>query len=136
MIRRPGKLYVKRDFQPKVGTETALSKFYSMRSTLFRRRDSPAAVGVCALGSTEAPWSLALFSPSPRWRRSAALRRDPSEPSEGSGERSPHQTGPDPHPGAATAPPGLHPPLRPRDTVPEAPQARYGLARGPSRGLE
>ncbi|MEJ1286130.1 HMG box domain containing 4 [Cricetulus griseus] len=54
-----------------------------MRSTLFPQCDSPAAVGVCALGSTEAPWPLALFSPSPRWRPSAALRRDPSEPSEG-----------------------------------------------------
>lgn len=107
-----------------------------MRSTLFRRRGSPAAVGACALGSTEAPLLLALFSPSPRWRSSAALRRDPSEPSEGSGERSPHQTRPDPHPGAATAPPGLRPPLRPPDTVREALQARRGLAQGPSRELE
>ncbi|TEA32113.1 hypothetical protein DBR06_SOUSAS6610027, partial [Sousa chinensis] len=47
-----------------------------------------------------------------RWRRSAALRRDPNEPSEGSGERSPHEAELGPHPQAAVAPPRHHPPPR------------------------
>lgn len=110
---------------------SASSAAHSMRSALFRRR-----AGVCALGSTEAPWPLALFSPSPRWRRSAAPRRDPGEPSEGSGERSPHEAGPGPDQEAAAAPPHRHPPPGARDTTPGASQARRGLAQGPSRGLE
>lgn len=107
-----------------------------MRSALLVERDSPSGARVCALGSTEAPWPLALFSPSPRWRRSAALRRDPGEPSEGSGERRPQETGLDPHPEGAAAPPRRHLPPWARDTTSGVPQARRGLPQGPSRGLE
>uniref|UniRef100_A0A667GY41 HMG-box containing 4 n=1 Tax=Lynx canadensis TaxID=61383 RepID=A0A667GY41_LYNCA len=66
-----------------------------MRSALRQERESPSRAGACALGSTEAPWPLALFSPSPRWRRSAALRRDPGEPSEDcfDGDHSSEDTG-------------------------------------------
>lgn len=96
----------------------------------------PFPSGVCALGSTEAPWPLALFSPSPTWRRSAALRRDPGEPSEGSDERSPHEAELGPHSQAAAAQPCRYPPPLARDTVPRAPRACRGLAQGPSRGLE
>lgn len=92
---------------------SASGALLSMHSALCQERDSPSPAGACALGSTEAPWPLALFSPSPRWRRSAALRRDPGEPSEGSGERSPHEAGLGPLPEAAAAPPRLHPPLGP-----------------------
>ncbi|XP_054941678.1 LOW QUALITY PROTEIN: intestine-specific homeobox [Physeter macrocephalus] len=71
---------------------------------------------ICAT-STQGPDILSLVellsSPGEgRWRRSAALRRDPSEPSEGSGERSPHEAELGPHPQAAVAPPRHHPPPR------------------------
>lgn len=106
-----------------------------MRSALVHERDARPRAGVCALGSTEAAWPLALSSP-PRWRRSAALRRDPSEPSEGSGERSPREAARGPLPEVAAAPARRPPPPGARDTAPGAPQARRGLARAPSRGLE
>ncbi|CAN0304577.1 unnamed protein product [Rangifer tarandus platyrhynchus] len=55
---------------------------------------------------------VVAVNPFYRWRRSAALRRDPGEPSEGSGERSPHEAELGPHPQAAAAPPSRHPPPR------------------------
>jgi hypothetical protein len=61
-------------------------------------------------------------------------RRDPGEPSEGSGERNPHETGPGLHPEAAAALPRHRLPLGSRDTAPGAPQTRRGLAGGGRAG--